>query len=200
MEYELSLQGRQLKPTIPAPKYRVAYVAEDGPSPAQQRMLEANNSAVFSVLANEMISEPHQVSDGAWRSVRHLDLHVNDEQQLLVSQHAANIGVYAPNDDAIVSRMAAFLGVDLDRVFVADPLPSDEQKPAEDSGDIIQRDFPDRPFARIGTVREALTWSFDLITTPRSSFLRNLAAYATDTGEIERLMAPQAAEAIQAQR
>lgn len=195
MEYELSLEGQHLPPAIPPPKYSVTYLSESGPSKAQQEMLAANEHSRFSVLQNEVISSRHKTSDGAWRSVRHIDLHISDDQQLLVSQHASNIGVYAPNDPAVVDRVATVLGVDQDLVFSAEPLVVEDQ-----AGETTQAEFPDRPFARIGTVRSALTWAFDLNSTPRSSFLRSLAAYATDPDECTRLSAPQVAETIQAQR
>lgn len=195
MEYELSLEGQHIAPAIPPPKYNVTFLAEDGPTEVQREMLADNEHSVFPVLQNDLISERHKTSDGAWRSVRHIDLRISDEQQRLVSQNASNIGVYAPNDAAVIDRVATLLGVDQDLVFVAEPLIVKVR-----DGESAQPEFPDRPFARIGTVRDALTWAFDLNATPRSSFLRNLAAYATDPDENARLSAPQAAEAIQAQR
>jgi sulfite reductase alpha subunit-like flavoprotein len=195
MEYELSLEGQHLPPAIPPPKYSVTYLSESGPSKAQQEMLAANDHSEFCVLQNDLISARHKTSDGAWRSVRHIDLRISDDQQLLVSQHASNIGVYAPNDTAVVDRVAMLLGVDQGLVFIAEPLVVEDQ-----AGETTQTEFPDRPFARIGTVRDALTWAFDLNSTPRSSFLRSLAAYATDPDECTRLSTPHVAETIQAQR
>lgn len=196
MEYELSLEGRQVKPTIPPSKYNVAFLDEQNLTQLQRETLAENDQAAFPVIENSLISAPHRTKDGAKRSVRHIDLEISDEQQWRISAHASNIGVYAPNSASVVDSVAAFLGVDQDLMFLAEPLAIEKQE----NSDHEQQESPERPFARIGKVNEALTWAFDLMSTPRSSFLRTLAAYATDPDEIAKLSAPQAAEALQAQR
>ncbi|KAG2526488.1 hypothetical protein BBO99_00004097 [Phytophthora kernoviae] len=73
LEYELSLQNQNTaqKPEAPALKYDLSfYSSEEGEefSIARRDQLKEINSAVFSVQANDVISTPHQTTDGAWRS------------------------------------------------------------------------------------------------------------------------------------
>eukprot|EP00644_Phytophthora_capsici_P016841 jgi/Phyca11/576784/estExt2_Genewise1.C_PHYCAscaffold_950077 len=205
LEYELSLQSQnqRQKPEVPAPKYDLTfYESKDDNelSYARQKMLAETDRAVFEVAANDVISAPHQTPDGAWRSVRHIDLHIRDDQQELVSEQASNIGVYVPNDPSVVERMLAHLHVDDPNVvYFADPVVESTEIGKQQSS-LQHNGFQQRPFARAGTVDDALVWTFDLDTTPRPSFLRSLAAYATDENDVAALMAPQTAEAIQAER
>ncbi|RLN21648.1 hypothetical protein BBJ28_00005533 [Nothophytophthora sp. Chile5] len=207
LEYELSIQDRHRceKPKVPEPKYSLSfYSAEEVKEMAdlQRQLLEENSRAVFEITANDVISAPHQTVDGAWRSVRHVDLRIRDDQQQLVSDQASNIGVYVPNDLPVVGRMLAHLHVvDPEVVFTAEPLPAAVPVDDDDQKSSPQyQGFPNRPFSHVGTVRDALTWTFDLISTPRSSFLRSLAAYATDDEDIAALTAPGAAEALRSER
>ena len=159
-------------------------------------LLKEANRAVFEVVANDVISAPHQTADGAWRSVRHIDLRIRDDQQEHVTDQASNIGVYVLNDLPVVKRMLAYLHVeDPGMVYVAESLVGSEQQSS-----LQHQLLQQRPFAHVGTVCDALTWSFDLISTPSPKFLRNLAAYASEDDDIAALMAPQPAEAIQAER
>ncbi|KAE9233032.1 hypothetical protein PF004_g9766 [Phytophthora fragariae] len=101
---------------------------------------------------------------------------------------------------ALVERMLVHLHVeDPDVVFAAEPLDGSEDDDQRKSP-LQQQGYPQRPFAQAGTVRDALTWTFDLVSTPRPSLLRSLAAYASDENDIAALMAPQTAEAIQSER
>ncbi|EGZ16136.1 hypothetical protein PHYSODRAFT_506940 [Phytophthora sojae] len=183
LEYELSLQSQNQreKPKAPAPKYDLSFYSSKGDeelSDARRKVLAEADRALFEVAANDVISAPHQTTDGAWRSVRHIDLCIRADQQELVSEQASNIGVYVPNDLPAVERMLVHLHVE----------------------DPDQQGYPQRPFSQAGTVRDALTWTFDLVSTPRPSFLRSLAAYASDENDIAALLAPQTAEAIQSER
>lgn len=201
LEYELSLQiqNQREKPEPPEPKFDLSlYSSKDDEelSDARRKLLLEADRAAFEVAANEVISAPHQTTDGAWRSVRHIDLHIRDDQQDLVSEQASNIGVYVPNDISVVERMLMHLHIeDPNVVFAAELLPdtADESSPQ-------RQGFEHRPFGRAGTVHDALTWTFDLNSTPRSSFLRGLAAYAADEDDVAALMSPQTTEAIQAER
>ncbi|KAL4144367.1 hypothetical protein PRNP1_013500 [Phytophthora ramorum] len=204
LEYELSLQSqnRTEKPEAPTPKYDLTFYAskDDEELPEERRkLLMRADRAVFEVAVNDVISAPHQTTDGAWRSVRHIDLSIRGDQQELVSEQASNIGVYVPNDLPVVERMLNHLHVeDPDVVFAAEPLHGSEesqlQSPLQRQGSLP------RPFAQVGTVQDALTWTFDLISTPRPKFLRSLAVYASDENDVAALMAPQTAEVIQAER
>lgn len=206
LEYELSFQSqnRAEKPEAPAPKYDLSFYSseeDEGLSSVRRDLLKEADRAVFEVAANDVISAPHQTTDGAWRSVRHIDLHICDFQQQLVSEQASNIGVYVPNDLPIVERMLAHLHVtEPDVIFTADPLPSSEDDSKQKSPLNQHNSSEQRPFAQIGTLRDALTWTFDLVSTPRPSFLRRLAAYASDEADIAALLAPQTVEMIQAER
>ncbi|KUF95362.1 Chaperone protein ClpB1 [Phytophthora nicotianae] len=201
LEYELSLQSQnqRKKPEPPASKYDLSFYSskdDEELSDTRRKLLIEADRAVFEVAANDVISAPHQTADGAWRSVRHIDLHIREDQQELVSEQASNIGVYVPNDPSVVERMLVHLHVeDPNVVFTAELLPD-----SPDDGQHQHQGFEHRPFARAGTVHDALTWTFDLDSTPRQSFLRSLAAYASDENDVAALMSPQTAEAIQAER
>ncbi|CAH0490318.1 unnamed protein product [Peronospora farinosa] len=201
LEYELSLQSqnRRKKPKIPVPMYDLSfYSSKDDKevSSAWQMLLTETNCGVFGVAANDVISAPHQTADGAWRSVRHIDLRVRDDQQEHISKQASNIGVYVPNDLPVVERMLVHLHVeDPSVVYAAKPLADSKQQSS-----LQHQPLQQHPFAHVGTVRDALTWSFDLISTPRPRFLRNLAAYASDDNDVAALMAPRTVDAIQAER
>ncbi|CAI5703059.1 unnamed protein product [Peronospora effusa] len=201
LEYELSLQSqnRREKPKIPVPMYDLSfYSSKDDKevSSAWQMLLTETNRGVFEVAANDVISAPHQTADGAWRSVRHIDLRVRDDQQEHISKQASNIGVYVPNDLPVVERMLVHLHVeDPSVVYAAKPLADSKQQSS-----LQHQPLQQHPFAHVGTVRDALTWSFDLISTPRPRFLRNLAAYASDDNDVAALMAPRTVDAIQVER
>ncbi|KAE8911360.1 hypothetical protein PF007_g9192 [Phytophthora fragariae] len=205
LEYELSLQSQNQreKPKASAPKYDLSFYSsknDEELSDARRYVLAEADRTVFEVAANDVISAPHQTTDGAWRSVRHIDLRIREDQQELVSEQASNIGVYVPNDLSVVERMLVHLHVeDPDVVFAAEPLDGSEDDDQRKSP-LQQQGYPQRPFAQAGTVRDALTWTFDLVSTPRPSLLRSLAAYASDENDIAALMAPQTAEAIQSER
>lgn len=136
---------------------------------------------------------PHRTKDDWWRSVRHIDLHVSAFQKSYVGEDASNIAVFVPNDASVVDRMLAHLQVDPDLTFTAEPI-------KEASSDPNVKHVVQRPFDKIGSVREALTWSFDLVATPRAGFLRALAAYASDDDDVRALSMPNAIEAIKAER
>ncbi|KAG2764769.1 hypothetical protein PC129_g1637 [Phytophthora cactorum] len=205
LEYELSLQSQneRRKPETPAPKYDLSFYSskdDEELSDARLKLLTEANRAVFEVAASDVISAPHQTTDGAWRSVRHIDLYIRDDQYDLVSEQASNIGVYVPNDLSVVERMLVHLHVeDPNVVFAAKLLPDSADGDQQQSA-LQHQGFQHRPFARAGTVHDALTWTFDLVSTPRPSFLRSLAAYASDENDVAALMSPQTAEAIQAER
>lgn len=204
-EYELSLQSQKQrkKPEIPTPKYDLSlYSSEDDKVllDKRQKFSRDDERAVFEVTANNVISAPHQTTDGAWRSVRHIDIRIRDDQQELVSPQASNIGVYKPNNPLVVKRMLNHLRVmDPNVMYVAEPI---SQTPGESQqqSSLQQHSSQYRPFAYTGSVLDALTWNFDLESTPRSSFLRNLAAYALDENDVAALMSPQTAEAIQTEK
>ncbi|OWZ21135.1 hypothetical protein PHMEG_0004349 [Phytophthora megakarya] len=203
LEYELSLQSQnQMKPQPPTPKYDLSFYSgknDEKLSIARRKLLTEVDRAVFEVEVNDVISAPHQTKDGAWRSVRHIDLHIRDDQQEIVSDQASNIGVYVPNDLSEVQRMLAHLHVeDPNVVFTAEPL--DAAKENQQQASLQRTGYQQRPFAQVGTVHDALKWTFDLDSTPRPSFLRSLAAFASDENDVAALLAPQTTEAIQAER
>lgn len=183
------------KPKVPESKYIVTYLENEQPSPAQEQLLRENDLSVFEIAANSMISAPHRTKDNWWRSVRHIDLHVCDEQKEYVGEDASNIAVFVPNDASVVDRMIAHLQADPDLIFTAEPIVN-----GDDSDHAPKQLSITRPFEKIGTVRDALTWSFDLISAPRSSVLRNLSAFATDDDDIQALNTPQAMDALKAER
>ncbi|KAJ0398180.1 hypothetical protein P43SY_000549 [Pythium insidiosum] len=190
LEYELSQQGsaKVVKPSRPPPRFNVVFLDKE-PTPEQCAQMHANDRTLYRVARNELISQPYRTKDGAWRSVRHIDLHVGPAQHANVGDNASNIAVFVPNDACLVDRMLRHLQVDPDIVYTISPLVESEE-PSKTP----------RPFEEISSVRDALTWSLDLVSTPRSSFLRQLAAYATDENEIATLTAPQAAETLKASR
>ncbi|GAB9467420.1 hypothetical protein Gpo141_00004765 [Globisporangium polare] len=202
LEYELSLlqesQSAAItdglapkKPDEPKPKCNITYL--DEPTAEQRALLSANDLSVFGITANALISVPHRTKDDWWRSVRHIDLHVSAFQKSYVGEDASNIAVFVPNDASVVDRMLAHLQVDPDLTFTAEPI-------KEASSDPNAKHVVQRPFDKIGSVREVLTWSFDLVATPRAGFLRALAAYASDDDDVRALSMPNAIEAIKAER
>ncbi|KAF1775039.1 Histidine phosphatase superfamily [Phytophthora cactorum] len=73
LEYELSLQSQneRRKPETPAPKYDLSFYSskdDEELSDARLKLLTEANRAVFEVAASDVISAPHQTTDGAWRS------------------------------------------------------------------------------------------------------------------------------------
>lgn len=161
-------------------------------SPTEDALLRENELAVFTIAANALVSAPHRTKDDWWRSVRHIDLHVSEHQKALVGEDASNIAVFVPNDGAVVGRMLAHLHADPDVVFTAEPLAST----ADSEGGTGRVPLVPQPFATIGSVREALTWSFDLVAPPRPGFLKSLAAFASDDRDIDALTMPNALEAF----
>jgi sulfite reductase alpha subunit-like flavoprotein len=205
LEYELSLQSQnhREKPEPPAPTYDLSFFTskdDEDLSDIRRKLLADAGRSVFEVAANDVISAPHQTTDGAWRSVRHIDLLIRDDQQELVSEQASNIGVYVPNDLPVVERMLVHLHVDDPGVVYAAESLAESTADDQKQSSLQQQGLQQRPFAHVGTVSDALTWTFDLVSTPRPSFLRSLAAYATDEKDLAALMAPKTAEAIQAER
>lgn len=182
------------KPDEPKPKYTLTYL--DEPTAEQRALLSANDLWVFDIAANALISPLHRTKDDWWRSVRHIDLHVSESQRSYVGDNASNIAVFVPNDASVVDRMIAHLQVDPDLTFAAEPIANASSDPKQQ----LARHIVQRPFDKIGSVREALTWSFDLVATPRASFLRALAAYANNDEDVRALSMPNAIEAIKAER
>ncbi|CAH0476541.1 unnamed protein product [Peronospora belbahrii] len=201
LEYELSLQSlnRRQKPTTPSPVYDLSFYSskDDEKESSIRQMLQMEmNRAVYEVASNDVITAPHQTADGAWRSVRHIDLRIRDDQQEQVGEQVSNIGVYVPNDLPVIERMLVHLHVqDPGALYTAKLIVDPEQQSSHQ-----HQSLHERPFAHVGTVRDALTWNFDLISAPRPRFLRILAAYASDDNDVAALMAPQTAEAIQSER
>ncbi|CEG43789.1 NADP/FAD dependent oxidoreductase [Plasmopara halstedii] len=204
LDYELSLQSqeRRKKPERPAPKYHLSLYPSRNDEKlltARQKLLIDDDRAVFEIKANNVISAPHKTTEGALRTVHHIDINVRDDQQELVCVHASNIGVYKPNDLSVVEQMVDHLReIDLNVMYVAEPLPHTTDK-SQQQISLQRQTFQYRPFACTGSVLDALTWKFDLESTPRPSFLRDLAAYASEENDVAALMLPQTAEAIQAE-
>lgn len=201
LEYELSLldlsEARALpKPTKPEPKHLVRFLTIAESTPEEQALLRENDLAVFEIAENGLVSAPHRTKDDWWRSVRHIDLHVGEFQRNYVGEDASNIAVFVPNDVSVVDRMIAHLRVDPDLLFRAEPLISRES--GEDTATPVRQYLVEQPFAKIGSVRDALTWSFDLVSSPRPGFFKSLAAFASDDRDIDALRMPNALEAIAA--
>lgn len=194
LEYEESLKAETDAPAKvppPDPKYVVTFL-DAPPTKEQQALMRGNERTLFEVAENSVISASHNTKDNWSRSVRHIDLHVKEDQRQYVLDDASNIAVYVPNDTSIVDRMIARLQVDPDLVVSLSHVDGMVGEPAHQ--------HLDRPFAKIGSVREMLTWTFDLVSTPRSGFLRLLSAYATDEQDATALRMPQAMERIKASR
>jgi sulfite reductase alpha subunit-like flavoprotein len=191
LDYELSLQAPPTKPTKPEPKYTIHFLDAE-PSAEQREQMRRNDRLLYTVKRNELISHSHTTRDGFVRSVRHIDLEIANDQRDQIGDDASNIAVFVPNDMSIVERAMGRLQVDPDLVFTIAPKASTKVS----NGAAAVR----RPFDTIASVQDALTWSLDLVSTPRPSFLRHLAAYATDDDEAQALLTPNALETIQAER
>ncbi|KAI9914268.1 hypothetical protein PsorP6_008442 [Peronosclerospora sorghi] len=206
MEYELSLQSQTTrdKSKPPEPIYDLFFFSSKDDkelSRARRKLLLENRRSRFEVAANSVISAPHRTTDGAWRSVRHIDLRIREEEQRHAGEEASNIGVYTPNDLSVVERMLVHLHVkDRDLIYIAEKRLADSAAPDQQQAAYQRQEIQERPFVKIGTVLDALTWTFDLISSPRPRFLRSLAAFASDDNDIAALLAPQTAEAIRIER
>lgn len=184
-----------LVPLKPEPKYTVRFLESDIATPAQRALLRENDLAVFPIVANDVISAPHRTKDDWWRSVRHIDLRVTEAQKSYVGDDASNVAVFVPNSAATVDRMLAHLHVDPDLVFTAEPIARSDSDQSRAPSPVVPR-----PFERIGSVRDALTWSLDLEGAPRPGFLKTIAAFASDADDVDALSMPQALDALQAER
>lgn len=194
LEYEESLKAETTPPAKvppPDPKYVVTFL-DSSPTEEQQTLLRENERTLFQVIENSVISATHNTKDNCSRSVRHIDLHVEEDQRPYVSDDASNIAVYVPNDKSVVDRVISRLQVDPDLVASLSHVDGVVGEPAQQ--------HLDRPFAKVGSVREMLTWTFDLVSTPRSGFLRHLSAYATDKEDATLLRMPLAIESIKERR
>uniref|UniRef100_A0AAV1UG83 NADPH--hemoprotein reductase n=1 Tax=Peronospora matthiolae TaxID=2874970 RepID=A0AAV1UG83_9STRA len=203
LEYELSLQFQERRevPVVPLSVHSLSfYASQDSDEDVRQRLLKESGRSLLEVVANDVISGPYQTADGARRSVRHIDLCMRGEQQEQVGEQASNIGVYVPNDLSVVERMLAHLHVEDPKLVYAAELSVDLAKSSQQQNTLQHQGLQQCPFANIGTVRDALTWTFDLVSTPSSRFLRSLAAYASNDDDIAALITLQVAEAIYAER
>ncbi|TYZ60050.1 hypothetical protein PybrP1_007241 [[Pythium] brassicae (nom. inval.)] len=199
LEYELSRLDSadvraQPKPRKPEPTHRVRFLEPAELSDAERALLRENELAVFRIASNSLVSAPHRTKDDWWRSVRHIDLHVGARQKAYVGEDASNIAVFVPNDAAAVDRMLAHLRVDPDVLFAAETIAS----AADREAGAARPPLVPQPFAKTGSVREALTWSFDLVAPPRPGFLKSLAAFASDDRDIDALSMPNALDAFAA--
>nr|CCA16102.1 conserved hypothetical protein [Albugo laibachii Nc14] len=184
----------------PATKCQIAYLDSNQLTAQQQQWIHENQATEFPVVKNQLIAPDHPSQDNWIRSVRHIEFALNEcQKQLLTNQCALNFAIYVPNSSQQVDRLLTILKVDGNQLFQATRNASVQKFNPRSFKNTKKRVIP-KPFEHVATIREALSWTFDLDSTPSTSFLNGLAAFCTDPKEIERLSQSDATQQLQDHR
>ncbi|RWS02998.1 NADPH-cytochrome P450 reductase-like protein [Dinothrombium tinctorium] len=105
------------------------------------------------------------------RSCMHIELDIRGSK--LRYEAGDHVAVYPKNDTALVEKIGELLNVDLDTVITLNNLDEDSSKR--------------HPFPCPCSYRTALLYYVDILHTPRTHVLKELAEYATDEGEKQKL-------------
>ncbi|NXD25968.1 NCPR reductase, partial [Spelaeornis formosus] len=126
------------------------------------------------------VTENRKLNEGGERHLMHLELDISNSK--IRYESGDHVAVYPANDSSLVNQIGEILGTDLDTVMSLNNLDEESNKK--------------HPFPCPTSYRTALTYYLDITNPPRTNVLYELAQYATDTGEQERLrkMASSAAE------
>uniref|UniRef100_A0A803VEP5 NADPH--hemoprotein reductase n=1 Tax=Ficedula albicollis TaxID=59894 RepID=A0A803VEP5_FICAL len=126
------------------------------------------------------VTENRKLNEGGERHLMHLELDISNSK--IRYESGDHVAVYPANDSSLVNQIGEILGTDLDTVMSLNNLDEESNKK--------------HPFPCPTSYRTALTYYLDITNPPRTNVLYELAQYATDAGEQERLrkMASSAAE------
>uniref|UniRef100_A0A8C3DTR2 NADPH--cytochrome P450 reductase n=2 Tax=Corvus moneduloides TaxID=1196302 RepID=A0A8C3DTR2_CORMO len=126
------------------------------------------------------VTENRKLNEGGERHLMHLELDISNSK--IRYESGDHVAVYPANDSSLVNQIGEILGTDLDTVMSLNNLDEESNKK--------------HPFPCPTSYRTALTYYLDITNPPRTNVLYELAQYATDASEQERLrkMASSAAE------
>uniref|UniRef100_A0A8D2MWJ6 NADPH--hemoprotein reductase n=1 Tax=Zonotrichia albicollis TaxID=44394 RepID=A0A8D2MWJ6_ZONAL len=126
------------------------------------------------------VTENRKLNEGGERHLMHLELDISNSK--IRYESGDHVAVYPANDSSLVNQIGEILGTDLDTVMSLNNLDEESNKK--------------HPFPCPTSYRTALTYYLDITNPPRTNVLYELAQYASDSGEQERLrkMASSAAE------
>ncbi|XP_074017030.1 NADPH--cytochrome P450 reductase isoform X3 [Numenius arquata] len=126
------------------------------------------------------VTENRKLNEGGERHLMHLELDISNSK--IRYESGDHVAVYPANDSSLVNQIGEILGTDLDTIMSLNNLDEESNKK--------------HPFPCPTSYRTALTYYLDITNPPRTNVLYELAQYATDAGEQERLrkMASSAAE------
>ncbi|KAM6296661.1 NADPH--cytochrome P450 reductase isoform 2-T2 [Aegotheles albertisi] len=126
------------------------------------------------------VTENRKLNEGGERHLMHLELDISNSK--IRYESGDHVAVYPANDSSLVNQIGEILGTDLDTIMSLNNLDEESNKK--------------HPFPCPTSYRTALTYYLDITNPPRTNVLYELAQYASDAGEQERLrkMASSAAE------
>ncbi|NWX14895.1 NCPR reductase, partial [Aegotheles bennettii] len=126
------------------------------------------------------VTENRKLNEGGERHLMHLELDISNSK--IRYESGDHVAVYPANDSSLVNQIGEILGTDLDMIMSLNNLDEESNKK--------------HPFPCPTSYRTALTYYLDITNPPRTNVLYELAQYASDAGEQERLrkMASSAAE------
>ncbi|KAF4791042.1 NADPH--cytochrome P450 reductase [Turdus rufiventris] len=117
------------------------------------------------------VTENRKLNEGGERHLMHLVLDISNSK--IRYESGDHVAVYPANDSSLVNQIGEILGTDLDTVMSLNNLDEESNKK--------------HPFPCPTSYRTALTYYLDITNPPRTNVLYELAQYATDAGEQERL-------------
>ncbi|RWS20774.1 NADPH--cytochrome P450 reductase-like protein, partial [Leptotrombidium deliense] len=131
----------------------------------QKPPFDAKNPFLASITVNR------ELYKGS-RSCMHIELNISGSK---LSRYEAgdHVAIYPKNDQSLVDKIGQLLNVDLDSVITLNNLDEDSSKK--------------HPFPCPCTYRTALLYYVDILHTPRTHVLKELADYATDEEEKKKL-------------
>ncbi|XP_023675147.2 NADPH--cytochrome P450 reductase isoform X1 [Paramormyrops kingsleyae] len=112
-----------------------------------------------------------KLNKGGTRHLMHLELDISDSK--IRYESGDHVAVYPINEASIVNKIGEILGVDLDTVISLNNLDEESNKK--------------HPFPCPTTYRTALTHYLDITNPPRTNVLYELAQYATDPKDQEKM-------------
>ncbi|XP_054250421.1 NADPH--cytochrome P450 reductase isoform X3 [Indicator indicator] len=126
------------------------------------------------------VTENRKLNEGGERHLMHLELDISNSK--IRYESGDHVAVYPANDSSLVNQIGEILGTDLDTIMSLNNLDEESNKK--------------HPFPCPTSYRTALTYYLDITNPPRTNVLYELAQYASDEGEQERLrrMASSSAE------
>ncbi|XP_031429871.1 P450 (cytochrome) oxidoreductase b isoform X2 [Clupea harengus] len=131
----------------------------------QKPPFDAKNPFLAPVTVNRKLNK------GGDRHLMHLELDISGSK--IRYESGDHVAVYPINDTAIVNKLGAVLGVDLDTVISLNNLDEESNKK--------------HPFPCPTTYRTALTHYLDITHPPRTNVLYELAQYASDPKDQENM-------------